>query len=187
MKKTSRVQMLALTALFAALIAGGAFIKIPLAVLPITLQVSFVTLAGMLLGKKHGMFSVIIYIILGLIGLPVFSKGGGISYIMEPSFGYLIGFIAASYVIGTVTYKTPNPSVKRLLAANFAGLITIYSIALVYIYIICNYVLHTPIGVGPMFVTYFVTFFPGDAILGIGCAFLAKRLIPLLNKQLHTA
>lgn len=186
MKQRSNLQMLILTALFAAFIAAGAFVKIPMGVMPITLQVSFVTLAGMLLGKKYGMFSVIIYVILGLAGLPIFSKGGGIGYVLQPSFGYLIGFIGAAFVTGYVTYKKPTLTIGRLIGANFAGLAVIYSVALLYVYIMCNYVLNTPIGVGPMFFNYFVLFFPGDAVLGIGCAFLAKRLIPLLRKRTHT-
>ena len=64
---------LALTALFAALIAAGAFIKIPIPVVPFTLQFLFTTLAGLILGPKRGAVSVLCYLILGLIGLQVFS------------------------------------------------------------------------------------------------------------------
>ena len=63
--------------LFTALIAVGAFIKIPIPVVPFTLQFLFTTLAGLLLGSKMGAVSVIAYMVLGLVGLPIFSEGGG--------------------------------------------------------------------------------------------------------------
>ena len=72
---------LILCSLFAALIAVGAFIKIPIPVVPFTLQVLFTTLAGLLLGPKLGAISVGIYLLIGLIGIPVFTQGGGPSYI----------------------------------------------------------------------------------------------------------
>lgn len=84
---------LILCALFAALIAVGAFIKIPIPGVPFTLQVLFTTLAGLLLGSRMGAVSVAIYIILGLAGVPIFTGGGGIGYVVYPTFGYLIGFL----------------------------------------------------------------------------------------------
>ena len=91
---------LILCSLFAALIAVGAFIKIPIPVVPFTLQVLFTTLAGLLLGPKLGAISVGIYLLIGLIGIPVFTQGGGPSYIFQPTFGYLIGFLIGTYFTG---------------------------------------------------------------------------------------
>ena len=64
--------------LFTALIAVGAFIKIPIPVVPFTLQYLFTMLAGLLLGSRLGTLSVLSYMLLGLAGLPIFSEGGGI-------------------------------------------------------------------------------------------------------------
>ena len=86
--------------LFTALIAVGAFIKIPIPVVPFTLQYLFTMLAGLLLGSRRGSLSVIAYVILGLAGLPIFSEGGGLWYIFKPSFGYLIGFCAGTFLTG---------------------------------------------------------------------------------------
>ena len=79
----NRLYLLILCSLFAALCAIGAFIKVPLAWLPITLQTFFSTLAGLLLGKKWGTVSVVVYLLLGLIGLPIFTQGGGIGYVQS--------------------------------------------------------------------------------------------------------
>ncbi len=76
----------AYTGLFTTLIILGAFIKIPVPVIPFTLQFLFVSLAGLLLGAKYGGLSVFIYAALGLAGLPVFTAGGGITYVVFPTF-----------------------------------------------------------------------------------------------------
>ena len=73
----NRTKNLMYCSLFTALIAVGAFIKIPIPVVPFTLQFLFTTLAGLLLGSKMGAVSVIAYMVMGLVGLPIFSEGGG--------------------------------------------------------------------------------------------------------------
>ena len=76
--------------MFTALVAVGAFIQVPVPGMDyFTLQFLFVLLAGMVLGRKMGIVSVSVYVLLGLCGLPVFAAGGGIAYIFRPSFGYL--------------------------------------------------------------------------------------------------
>ena len=91
---------LVLCAMFVALIAVGAFIKVPVPVVPFTLQFLFTMLAGLLLGPVNGALAVVVYIVLGLVGLPIFTQGGGPGYIFQPSFGYIIGFAVAAYVTG---------------------------------------------------------------------------------------
>lgn len=95
-------------ALLAALIAVGAFIRIPVPVCPFTLQFLFTMLAGLLLGSKYGALSVLVYLCVGLLGLPVFADGGGIGYVFQPTFGYLIGFCIASYVTGAIATGRPS-------------------------------------------------------------------------------
>ena len=97
-----------LISLFVALITIGSKITIPSPIVPFTLQWMFVALSGMLLGSRLAPISVIVYILLGLLGLPVFTKGGGISYILSPTFGYLIGFIPASFIIGKAVERMEN-------------------------------------------------------------------------------
>ena len=96
--------------LFTALIAAGAFIKIPVPVVPFTLQYLFTMLAGLFLGSRRGMISVVAYMLLGLAGLPIFSEGGGIWYIFKPSFGYIIGFCLGTYVTGLIARSEEHTS-----------------------------------------------------------------------------
>ncbi|HIR29031.1 MAG TPA: biotin transporter BioY [Candidatus Choladousia intestinigallinarum] len=174
-----RTRSLILCAFFVALIIAGAFIKIPVPVVPFTLQFLFTMLAGLLLGGRLGAVSVCVYIILGLMGLPVFAEGGGLFYIFKPSFGYIIGFAVAAFVTGTIANRKANPSYKRLLAANFIGLAIVYLFGMVYYYLISDLYLGTPIGLWPLFLYCFILAVPGDILLCVLGAVLGKRLIPV--------
>lgn len=178
-----RTKNIILCALFTALITAGAFIKIPIPIVPITLQYLFTMLAGLLLGSKWGFISVSVYIILGLAGLPIFASGGGIGYIFQPSFGYIIGFAAGAFVTGKIAEKSGDPSYKRLLSANFAGLLIVYILGMIYYYFMSNFYLNNPIGLWPLFLYCFIVTVPGDILLCIFGAVIGKRIIPVLIKE----
>ena len=97
--KRNRTGNMIMCGLFTALIAAGAFIRIPVPLVPFTLQFLFTTLAGLVMGGRLGALSAAVYTMLGLIGIPVFAEGGGIWYILKPSFGYIIGFIVAIFPV----------------------------------------------------------------------------------------
>ena len=86
-KNTLKINDIVICGLFVALIAIGAFIKVPVPFVPFTLQTLFTTLAGLFLGGKKGFLCVFVYMILGLIGLPIGlkpSEGFTISSILGP-------------------------------------------------------------------------------------------------------
>lgn len=178
----NRTKHLSMCALFSALIVAGAFIKIPVPVVPFTLQFLFTMMAGLLLGGKLGAASVGAYIFMGLLGLPVFAEGGGLAYILKPSFGYLIGFAVGAYVTGVIANRVSNPGYARLLAANFAGLGIVYLVGMSYYYVMSRFYLGNPIGLWPLFLYCFLLAVPGDIVLCMLGAFLGKRLIPLVKK-----
>ena len=167
--------------LFTALIAVGAFIKIPIPVVPFTLQYLFTMMAGLLLGPRLGALAVTFYMVLGLIGLPIFAEGGGIWYIFKPSFGYIIGFIVGTFVTGYIAQQMKKKSVINYLLANLAGLFFVYAIGMIYYYIICNFVINTPIAVWPLFLYCFILAVPGDLALSILGALMVKRVKPILG------
>ena len=181
--KNNKVYQMILCALFAALIAVGAFIHIPMPLVPITLQYLFTMLAGLLLGRKLGSASVMIYIFMGLIGLPVFAEGGGPAYILKPSFGYIIGFAVGAYITGAIANKTPHPTYKRLFTANFTGLGIVYLFGLIYYWMMSKFYLGTSIGLWPLFLHGFLLTFPGDIVLCIFAAFFARRMIPFMKRD----
>lgn len=178
----TRTKNLIYCSLFTTLIAVGAFIRIPVPVVPFTLQFLFTTLAGLLLGSKKGTFSVIAYMLLGLAGLPVFSEGGGIWYIFKPSFGYIIGFCIGTCITGLIAERMTEKTIRGYIIAAFTGLLIVYAMGMAYYYVICNYVINTPIAVGPLFLYCFILAVPGDICLCILSAILAKRVKPVLDR-----
>ena len=104
MKHKTLIHML-LAALFAALTAVGAFLKIPVGTVSFTLQVFFTCMAGVLLGPYWGALSQLVYVALGLAGLPIFTMGGGLTYFAVPTFGFLLGLIPMAFVVGLLSRK----------------------------------------------------------------------------------
>lgn len=98
--RKEKTKNMVLCAMFVSLISAGAWIRIPVPVVPFTLQFLFTTLAGLLLGGERGAMAVGIYMIMGLLGLPVFAEGGGPGYLLRPSFGYLISKLYLGSPIG---------------------------------------------------------------------------------------
>ncbi|MCR5168248.1 MAG: biotin transporter BioY [Oscillospiraceae bacterium] len=168
-----------LTAMFTALITAGTYIRIPVPVCPFTLQFLFTTLAGLILGKNRGAVATALYVILGLAGLPVFTGGGGIGYVLQPTFGYLIGFIVGSYITGAIAHNE-KADAKRILIGCFAGLAVVYAFGMLYYYIISAVYMHDPISVGALFLYCFVLAVPGDIALCLLSSALAKRLMPVI-------
>ena len=116
-------------ALFASLTAVGAYVKIPLPFtpVPVTMQVFFVLLAGSMLGSRWGTISMIVYLLLGVVGFPVFAGGAsGMGVLFGPTGGYLVGFIFAAFVTGKLLEILPKRSILKNFLCMIIGLIIIY-------------------------------------------------------------
>ena len=170
------------TALFAALTAAGAFIRIPLGYSSITLQFFFTAMAGCLLGPGWGAASQAVYVALGLVGLPVFTQGGGISYLLQPTCGFLIGLIPAAWLIGLITAQHP-PHPVRTAAACLAGLAVLYAVGLPYMAVILNVYLGKAMDVSAVLWAGMLPFLPGDMVKIAVTAALA----PPLQRRLAAA
>lgn len=177
-RKLLSTKEMVLCALFTSLIAVGAFIKIPIPYVPVTLQFLFTNMAGLLLGKRRGFISVCLYIVLGLVGLPIFTQGGGPAYILQPTFGYILGFALGAWLSGFISERGKN-SMRAYILAGLANFISVFTLGLLHFYIIMNFYLNTPIGVGKLFAVCFLPFALGDIALVILSAILAKRLRPI--------
>jgi len=139
-------------ALFAALTAAGIFVRIPIPGTPMsfTLQTFFIFLAGLLLEPRYAFISQAVYTAVGLLGLPVFMNGGGFSYVLQPSFGFIIGFCVTAFLISVLVRKKllnliaggiNRPSLLRVL--QIAGysllcIIVMYIIGIAYMALIMN-------------------------------------------------
>ncbi len=191
----SRTLQLSLAGLFTALTIVGAYIRIPLPLVPITLQTFFVWLSGFVLGPAFGAMSQLLYLLIGLVGFPVFAKGGGPAYVLQPTFGYLLGFPLASGLIGFLAHGprkelTPAGALQnlrgipnlRLLLIGVAGMLAVFIPGVLYLYFVGNRVAQLHIGLDQAVWTGFLVFVPGDLLKLAGIVavlrLLEKRIIP---------
>lgn len=111
---------------FAILTGICAKFKIEIGLVPITMQTLAVFLSGALLGSLKGALSQITYLLFGLIGFPWFARGGGMGYLMSPTFGYIIGFIFSAYLVGWLCERGFDRKIKTAILAMLAGNIILY-------------------------------------------------------------
>lgn len=175
---------LTLSALFVAIMSvSGTILKIPLPPpLPsLSTQFFFSTLAGIILGSKLGALSMLIYLLIGLSGLPVFTTGGGIEYIFYPSFGYVLGFIGSAFISGFMreysAKKYPNTLFKWLIIGNFLSLMFVYLCGVTYIYLIKNFYTNDCISVITAIQIGMLTFIPSDSFWCVLSAIIGKKVL----------
>jgi biotin transport system substrate-specific component len=115
-------------------LAAQISIRLPFSPVPITGQTLAVLLIGALLGSRRGALSVVVYLVQGLVGLPVFASGAmGPAYLMGPTGGYLVGFIAAAYTTGRLAERGWDRDVISTSLAMLAGNAIIYVFGLVWL------------------------------------------------------
>ncbi len=172
-----KTRLLLLTALFPAMMAVTSMISIPLGFLPpLTLQTLFVYLAALLLPKEYAFLSIAIYLILGAIGLPVFSNfTGGISAFLSHSGGFLLSFPIIAYSIGYMlkigNSKNNKTTIFLILCINT---IILYLLGALFISLIYN-ILYFPL------LMSFVIYLPGDILKIILVIYISNRV----NTQLY--
>jgi biotin transport system substrate-specific component len=172
-----------LVAIFAALMVVGAYIKVLIPVIPMSFQPFFCALAGILLGAKLGALSQVVYLFIGLTGLPVFTQGGGPMYVLKPSFGFLLGFILAAYVIGKVSEKLQAVNFLNMVLSVFPGLIALYAVGLPYMYIILKfYIKMESLDLTKLLSLGFFPFIIKDIVLYFLISIVLCKVIPALRK-----
>lgn len=169
-----KIRSLTYCALFAALTAAGAFIRFPLLHATVTLQFLFTLLAGLLLGSRLGARSQVLYVALGLAGLPVFAAGGGFGYLFQPTCGFVLGLIPAAWLCGRIYEK--KRTAPRLFLACAAGLAALYAIGLPYIALIVNVYNGSAVRIGYLAAAYMLPYLPGDCLKVAACLFLVPRV-----------
>ncbi|AGW13289.1 biotin transporter BioY [Megalodesulfovibrio gigas] len=152
------------TALLAASVAVGAFLIVPMAPVPISLQPFFIMLAGFILGPRAGAACLLLYVAGGTIGLPIFAGGkSGLAHLMGPTGGYLIGFIGTAAICGFATRRSltrPAPPLSWTRGALFGlgGLASAYVLGLLWL------IVRLEIGLWKALAIGFAPFFPTDIV-----------------------
>lgn len=164
------IRQMTLISLFAALTAVGAFISIPIYPVPLSLQTLFTLLAAMTLGSVIGASSQIIYVMLGVIGLPVFAGfKAGIGILFGPTGGFLFGFIISAYVIGKIIELKKEKNIFYYFLAGIIGTIILYIIGITQLSLV------TGIGIKKAIAVGMLPFLPGDILKIIAASFIARK------------
>ncbi len=171
---------LAKIALSVALIVVGGLIKIPVGIVPITLQM-FMCFTITLILQKKAVIAVAIYVLMGLLGLPVFASGGGFSYVFNPSFGYLIGFLFGSVIVGfAMSYLKDKKYINILLLVLLYELI-VYIFGLGYWTVLYKFIVNKDLTAHTLFISGFLIFLPTDMFWCVLSSFIYKKL----EQRLH--
>jgi len=158
-------------AMFGAVTAVGAFIIIPLPPVPITLQTLFTALSGALLGGALGALSQVVYVLLGIIGLPVFAGGkAGLGVLFGPTGGYLIGFIAGSFVIGKIIEIKKEAGFLLIALAMVVGFLVLYALGVLQLSIVAKLSFAKALSAG------MIPFLIGDAVKIVVATFVTLKL-----------
>lgn len=179
-------------ALMTTMIAIGAFIRIPAPVVgSFTLQLTFVILAGILLGKKNGAISATVYAIGGLIGIPWFTMGGGFGYVLQPTFGFIVSFIIGAYIAGAFREyserRLGHADVKWIMAGSIVATIVVWVMGMMYLSAIYQYVLGSDFGYAAALLSIFSVSLVADLLLAVLVSGVGVRVYNAIHYTLKGA
>lgn len=179
-----KTKELTLTAIMLAILIVCSQLALPIGPVPITLQTIAVMIIGYLLSPRNALLATIIYLVMGLAGLPVFSAfSGGLQYVLMPSFGFVLSFIPASYLQAKYLEKQSNPEVKQFIFAGLINFSVTYLIGLTYMAAILNLYMNSQLNFVGILMAGFIPFLFGDILKIIVSVTLAKKIIPLIKNK----
>jgi biotin transport system substrate-specific component len=180
-KNTKNLTMIAL---FAAILAVSAFLRIPVGPVPLTLQSTVALLCGYCLGPGRGALATLLYTAVGLTGIPVFASGGGPAYLLSPTFGYILGFTSCAMVTGLLARLNTRNSAVLAYLFMLAGLAALYIPGLVWLSLSLHSFLGAPQPAVSILRTGLIIPFIGDLVKTIPAAVIGVKLRPGIAKSL---
>lgn len=172
-EKLLSVRNMVFMAVFAALICVAAPFSIQVGPIPITLATFAIYLAGAILGAKRGTIAVIVYILLGAVGLPVFSNfNGGFGTLLGPTGGYIIGYILLMLITGIFADMNTKKH-WTMIVGMMLGTVALYTFGTAWFMILTGKDLGTALTLCAL------PFIPGD---GIKIACVSTIAIPLKDR-----
>ncbi len=175
---SNRLKDLSRSAFFSVLTALGAYLSIPLFPVPFTMQLPVVLISGYILGPYWGFFSQLVYILSGLIGLPVFSGGrGGMSVIFTPTFGYIIGFLVAAFYTGLLRRVIPSRFRFSSYFILLTGIIPVYLLGALWLFLFMKNA-GTPLSIASTLKIGVIPFLPLDIVKCVIAGLVLARFKP---------
>ncbi len=176
-----------ITSMLIAVLVVCSQLSVPIGPVPVTLQTLAVLLIGFLLSPKNALFATVVYTVMGLAGLPVFSAfSGGLHSILMPSFGFVIAFIPASFAQAKYLSKVNALETKHLVISGLINFIITYAIGIPYMAFILNIYMNAQMGLVAILMAGMIPFIPGDLIKLFTGVVMAKRLLPVIQKRFAT-
>ncbi|MBQ4570605.1 MAG: biotin transporter BioY [Bacilli bacterium] len=174
------IKRIAIDSIFLALLIVSTYISIPLSDISLTLQVLVVLLLALILPFIDAEIIIIIYILMGLFGIPVFSNfSGGISKIFTPSFGFIISFIFVPIIIKLLSLiKIKKESLKTFII-SLITLIFIYIIGILYLFVIRSVY---EVNIMSFIIVSILPLLPFDIIKVVIACFITRKLKPILER-----
>ena len=187
--KKKKSALLVLSALFAALISAGCFIQIPLpGGVPVAIQDMLAMLSGMILGPLYGAGAVVIFLVLGCIGLPVFTGKAGVQVILAgPTGGFLAGYLLGAVAAGVLLAALLPLGCKHSTAATYI-VITTAALVATFVLFACGIVRFmqlTGYGFGKTMAAVLIPFIPGNIVKVILMVLLTKKFRPVISNYLR--
>jgi len=182
MSKTFTAKNLAYCGIFVALLSVSGIFTIPLTNGALSLQVAVVFILACILERRLAVLTVIAYLILGLVGLPVFAKGGGFGYVLQPTFGFLASFVFGAFALSTI-YQSSKFS-KKVVAYVVGIIVTlfiVYTLGTTYMYFLFKLTTDNPFSFAKI-ISFAVTPY---ILVDIGKAVIAYFIIIALEKALR--
>lgn len=182
--KKRRAREVALIALFVAITVVFGFIKIPMQPVAMSLLTLATALAGCFLSPLSAALSQIIYVVMGLIGIPVFTTGGGPAYVLQPSFGFLLflPFMAAGISFAVRHDKFLPPKARFLWRHGMSLLMSLLQLLFgtFYYYLLYRYYMNSDLTLAAAVMSCFVLFIPTAIIKSV----VSVALFDILKKRL---
>lgn len=168
------------TALFLALMILSAYLQIslptPFYTMHITMQLFVSIVCGFCLPTRYAGLCMGVYILMGLMGFPVFASGGGIQYLVRPTFGFVLGFLGCALVCAYGRKKKSPISQKDFFSIGFIGLMVYYILGNVYYYVSFPLFLGTSIPLWLSLVNGFVVSILPDLLICIAACRVSRSL-----------
>lgn len=172
-------KQIAKSGMMVAFLVVCAFIRIPVFAVPYSLVFFAVNFITVISDIKTGFFSILIYVLLGLLGVPVFSQGGGLSCVISPGFGYIIGFVViqpvCAFLKKVISDYKPGIMYKNIIL-GIVNLLVVYFLGCGYGYVISCFYLKQNLSLWYFVQFYILIFIPGDIISVIISGYLIKKL-----------
>ncbi len=181
-ERLRRIRRTLLIILFADLTALAARVSLPIPPVPLTMQTVMVLLSGAFLGSRGGLAAMLLYLVMGLVGLPVFVAGGGPAYVLAPTFGYLAGFAAGAWLTGFILEQRVSRRWREVIPAMAAGLTAIYIPGVIGLWLNLRYLQDKPVPLAGVVKAGVLLPLPGDLLKLLVAASLARALAPLAER-----